>query len=419
MAKGNMLLGQAVGSVGDITFSRVNGKQVIRAKAQQVKNPQTDAQLIQRILMNTVIQAYSKMSSICDHSFEGVNSGQDSMSYFMARNLKLIRYQLAVTNDMSAVPPFVAPIGVNGLASNDFIIAKGQLAEITPLVSSGGLQILTEANTYGAVIAATGAKRGDQITFITVSGQDITTQKFIFSRVILDPLDETGEELPLSTPFIVDGNINKAHPKNENNGHEYNFDNGYVEVAPYGSVTNMGAVIASRQKADGSWLRSNAALILADEAGVGYDMESALAMFAAGGIDVENPRYLNNAARARAAKVSENTNNGGNGGGGNSGGGGSNNGGGDNETQTVNAPVISQSGAEEPVTVTITSTTPGVSIHYTTDGSVPTAASPTYSEPFTAATDTVVKAIAVGANASSAVSTYTVQAPSGEEGDMN
>lgn len=414
-----MLLGQAVGSVGDITFSRVNGKQVIRAKAQQVKNPQTDAQLIQRILMNTVIQAYSKMSSICDHSFEGVNSGQDSMSYFMARNLKLIRYQMAVTNDMSAAPPFVAPIGVNGLASNDFIIAKGQLAEITPLVSSGGLQILTEANTYGAVIAATGAKRGDQLTFITVSGQDITTQKFIFSRVILDPLDETGEELPLSTPFIVEGNINKAHPKNENNGHEYNFDNGNVEVAPYGSVTNMGAVIASRQKADGTWLRSNAALILADEAGVGYDMESALAMFAAGGIDVENPRYLNNAARARAGRVSENTNNGGNGGGGNSGGGGSNNGGGDNETQTVNAPVISQSGAEEPVTVTITCSTPSVSIHYTTDGSVPTAASPTYSEPFTATTDTVVKAIAVGANASSAVSTYTVLAPSGEEGDMN
>ena len=72
MAKGNMLLGQAVGSLGDITFSRVNGKQVIKSKPSVVKNPQTEAQLIQRILMNTVIQAYSKMSEICDHSFEGI-----------------------------------------------------------------------------------------------------------------------------------------------------------------------------------------------------------------------------------------------------------------------------------------------------------------------------------------------------------
>ena len=37
MAKGNMLLGRAVGSVGDITFSVVNGKQVIKAKPATAK----------------------------------------------------------------------------------------------------------------------------------------------------------------------------------------------------------------------------------------------------------------------------------------------------------------------------------------------------------------------------------------------
>ena len=42
-----MLLGRAVGSVGDITFSVVNGKQVIKAKPATVKNRQTKAQMIQ------------------------------------------------------------------------------------------------------------------------------------------------------------------------------------------------------------------------------------------------------------------------------------------------------------------------------------------------------------------------------------
>ena len=412
MAKGNMLLGQAVGSVGDITFSRVNGKQVIKAKPSTVKNPQTESQLIQRILMNTIIQAYSKMSEITDHSFEGVTAGQDSMSYFMARNLKMIRYQLSVTNDMSAVPPYVCPLGVNGLATNDYIVAKGSLPEITPTVSSGGVALGIEANTYGAIIAACNAKRGDQITIITVNGNDVANQKFVFSRIILDPLDSTGEELPLTTPFIVNNAINAAHPRNENNGHTYAFDNGEFVIAPFGDVTNMGCIIASRQASAGAWLRSNATMLQADEEGQGYSMDQALAMFYAGGIDVENPRYLNNAARARRIVTTPSDN----GGGTDSG----NGGGGSDQPQAPAAPVIAATtGSEFPLTVTITGAA-GAEIHYTTDGSEPTAASTTYSNSFTVNAQTTVKAIAIKDGLTSAVSTKVVNiSEGGDEMDQN
>ena len=405
MAKGNMLLGQAQGSVGDLTFSRVNGKQVIKAKPATVRNPQTEAQMIQRILMNTIIQAYSGMSSIVDHSFEGVTPGQDSMSFFMARNLKKIRYQLSVTNDTTAVPPYVCPIGVNGLATNDYIIAKGSLPEVVPVVSSGGVNLTIEANTYAAVIAACNAKRGDQITVITVNGSDVSNQKFVFSRIILDPLDAEGQEMALSTPFIVDGAVNAAHPRNENNGHLYNFADGDFTVAPLGDVTNMGAIIVSRQGTGGAWLRSNATLLMAEGEGVGYSMEQALIMFEAGGIDVENPRYLNNAARARKVATQSSDNNGG----GTSGGG--DNGGG-STPQAPAAPVITQSGDSDPRTVTITAAA-GSSIYYTTDGTEPTSASTAYSAPFTAASTTVVKAIAVKDGVSSTVSSLTITAPGG------
>ena len=72
--------------------------------------------------------------------------------------------------------------------------------------------------------------------------------------------------------------------------------------------------------------------------------------------------------------------------------------------------------------VTITTTTPSSTIHYTTNGTTPTSASPVYTSPITVAATVTVKAIAVPINAAntntvslsvSAVSTaaYTIQAP--------
>ena len=49
-------------------------------------------------------------------------------------------------------------------------------------------------------------------------------------------------------------------------------------------------------------------------------------------------------------------------------------------------------------TVTITTLTPNAKIHYTTDGSLPTVSSPTYSSPFTIDRSSTIRAIAVRAN---------------------
>jgi len=290
-----MLLGHARGKVGDLVFSRVNGQQVVRARAAVVKNPQTEAQIVQRVILNTIAQAYSKMSGIVDHSFEGIATGQKSMSYFMARNMKTLRETLAEVGDFSASTPVFAPIGTNGLASNTYVIAKGQLPEITPTVSSGAIAIALSANTYEAVLAATGLTRGDQLTLITVSGPDFNNQKFIFSRIILDPRNSDGTEAELSSAFVTEGAINLPNPRNENNGHTYAFDGSDFTAAVTGQAINMGAAIASRQKSTGEWLRSNASLILAEGADTGYTMEESINLFLSGGIDLENPYFLNNA----------------------------------------------------------------------------------------------------------------------------
>lgn len=312
MSKGNMLLGHARGKVGDVVFARVNGQQVTRARAAVVRNPQTEKQMIQRIILNTVIQAYSRMSEICDHSFEGVAVGQDNMSKFMKENMSLLRKAVAdyaaEHGSFDGCYAFV-PKGLNMFTPNNWKIATGQLPEV--ILSSvsptdGATIAITSAGaipTYGEIIASLGLQRGDQLTFI---GQELYTDgraAFKFARVILDPRESDGTQADITTPFLADGVVNKPSPRNE--GADIAFTSAANELGfDLGDNSQFGAaVIVSRQKSDGTWLRSNSAIQLAESipyALVGaMDMQEAIDYALSGGIELESERYLNNAVRGK------------------------------------------------------------------------------------------------------------------------
>lgn len=91
MSKGNMLLGYARGKVGDLVFSRLNGRQITRARNRSPKNPRTAAQMAQRAIMSTLGKAYSAGKEIFDHSFEGLKVGTENQSEFMKLNTNLFR----------------------------------------------------------------------------------------------------------------------------------------------------------------------------------------------------------------------------------------------------------------------------------------------------------------------------------------
>lgn len=301
MSKGNMLLGHARGKVGSLVFSRSNGQQIVRARAEVVKNPQTESQMIQRILLNTIAQAYSKMSAIVDHSFEGIPAGQKSMSYFMKKNLKNIRQTLADVGDLDAGKPYVSPVGTNVFATNDYEVSRGSLPVINPTaVNADVMKLAVAANTYKAVIDATGLQRGDQLTFLILDESPNGTITFRYRRVILDPKEDDGADAPLTTAFVQDGDIVKPNPKNENVGLPIAFNANAIEVSAV-TYLNAGAIIASRQKEDGTWMRSNSTLVICEDGLLdGYSMQQALDMFNAGGIDTINPMFLNNASKKGA-----------------------------------------------------------------------------------------------------------------------
>ena len=91
-------------------------------------------------------------------------------------------------------------------------------------------------------------------------------------------------------------------------------------------------------------------------------------------------------------------------------------GGGSSETPTVAAPVISGSTPfEESTQVTMSCITAGVTIHYTVDGTAPTAESTQYTEAITLTDTTTVKAIAVKGTDTSTVSSRTFTKGDGED----
>lgn len=102
MAKGNLFLGMGRGSVGDVTFYRADGQQLSRARNRKPRNPKTNAQLIQRAISATVVQAYKLGSIIFDHSFEGKSVPAGSQRAFLSVNMRKLREQ--VLTEMNSTP---------------------------------------------------------------------------------------------------------------------------------------------------------------------------------------------------------------------------------------------------------------------------------------------------------------------------
>lgn len=89
MAKHNMLLGYARGSVGDMTFSRVKGQQIIKARNRQPGNPRTKSQMSQRTIFVSAVEFFRRGSqNLFQFAFENKKATQSDYNAFMSENAK-------------------------------------------------------------------------------------------------------------------------------------------------------------------------------------------------------------------------------------------------------------------------------------------------------------------------------------------
>ena len=123
-------------------------QQVVRALAEEVANPRSQSQMVNRMIMSTVMQAVKAYSTIIDHSFDGVAAGQPSISEFIRRNYTMLKsldkrynaYQVKGVVDnpwIISVGKAVWPAGVTyGQNNNDNSAGYGQYGLMIPVTDA-------------------------------------------------------------------------------------------------------------------------------------------------------------------------------------------------------------------------------------------------------------------------------------------
>lgn len=87
--KGNMFLGYARGSVGDVVFSRSNGQQTARARNRQPNNPKTPKQMSQRSLFANAVKFHSRgVQRLFKFAFEDKAPNESDYNAFMKHNMQ-------------------------------------------------------------------------------------------------------------------------------------------------------------------------------------------------------------------------------------------------------------------------------------------------------------------------------------------
>lgn len=299
MAKSKSFFGLRKGSTKSHTYSVLDGQQVTKDRVYDVKNPRTEGQMKQRMLMTTVGAAYKFMKSIADHSFEGKASGMACMREFNSRNLNLFK-KAAGANGHVAFNEYKDG-DINPLP---FILSNGSLPGFSfKLNASSQLEISfdpTESDftTAEGIYAAMGIKKNDLVTFCSVIGEggiinnvfEYTAERFDVVRLVAD---KSGAVATPVEAFTVSTNNVDATVNIVAEGSKLTITSGECD---------FGAVIQSR-KADTNWLRSSSVMVVSADLIDGVKTANQLATYPVGTELILNNGPMENEGSGNASSL--------------------------------------------------------------------------------------------------------------------
>lgn len=298
MAQSKGFFGLRKGSTKSLTFSTLDGKQITKDRVYDVKNPRTESQMRQRMLMTTVGAAYKMLKSIAHHSFEGYSSGMQCMRQFNSRNLN--RFKQAAAAKGSVAFNEYKDGDINPLP---FILASGSLPGfVFSFDGESNLQIVGEKEdadfaTAEGIYAALGVQRNDLITFCTVIGEG-TTLNGVYSykaerfNIVRLYCDKSGAVTKPADAFTISTNNDQASISMSTAGNAITIKTGEAD---------FGAVIQSR-KNDSGWLRSDAVMIVNDTVIAGVKTANQLDTYPVGTELILNNGPMANQGDAGAAE---------------------------------------------------------------------------------------------------------------------
>ena len=289
MAKGNLLLGTAYGKLGDTVLFRQNGVQRSRVRVRKIGNPKTEAQAVNRALLNTLSTAYAYMKGIVDHSFQGLTKPVENQRKFAKLNQGIARETGSVAMPGTDTGYNFNFKGESLLRPNRYAISRGTMPSVevfnVPAVDGllQGFQLnqaltalLDTKTTYAQFAAAIGVPVGTQLTFCIISDDTFTGTpsesnmpksygNFHFARIILSDDSGNGDV----AMFVSDGgdiSINSNYANSKNSGalkfKRLGETSLRVEVEGQSYPLAMGVIVSNY--ASRMWLRSNTDMVVAE-----------------------------------------------------------------------------------------------------------------------------------------------------------
>lgn len=332
MAKSKSFFGLRTGSTKSLTFQIYRGQQITKDRVTRIANPRSEAQMKQRALIPIVAASRAALKGLIDHSFEGVNYGNDSLKMFSQLNLTAGALQV----------DSYAPNGFSNPGFAELIVSKGSLGVfpsdqigcyknnedrtgILFKISAEGTSELTfnaagkddSAEAIIQQIASWGEKNcawcapGNQLTFLTVAqlfpnygvgNNRVPLSSFDINRILFPSGDTTESQLS-----AVNGSykILDAVTEGASDVHLYNKTAqiliSYIKALheldiqvlptnnPKGTMYQGGAIIRSAYD-NGTWKRSTSSISFVGDIEGAYTYEMWRSFYESSGVSA---KYLN------------------------------------------------------------------------------------------------------------------------------
>lgn len=287
MAKGIDINGQLRGKRGGVVYYRANGQQISRSRNFNPNNPQTMAQMLQRLALANASKASKGLKEIIDHSFEGVRYGADSVRHFESKAQLALKAAFtggSAGNRYCAYVPMDAlgfPVAEFLISSGSLPSAKGHFEHRTE--TRGLFQWVAENSLPEGVTGSTmtvrqfceclGVNTDAQLTFIHCNAQEsiggagsevIFADNFVHSIVRIN-FDQTKLDEVMLDDLEIKPSVLVADKSQNTDLFEVNVVNGTLSLFTDEDFS-AAAFIVSRY-VDGLWRRSTEKLTIAAPVG--------------------------------------------------------------------------------------------------------------------------------------------------------
>ena len=287
MAKGIDINGQLRGKRGGVVYYRANGQQISRSRNFNPNNPQTMAQMVQRLALANASKASKGLKEIIDHSFEGIRYGADSVRNFESKAQLALKAAFTGGSSAKRYCAYV-PMDALGFPVAEFLISTGSLqsakGEFTRRQGTGGLYQWAAENSMPEGVTAEnmtvrqfcellGVNTDAQLTFVFCLAEDSVGgagSETIFSDNLLDTIvrinfDQTKLDEIMLDGVTINPSILVADKSQNTDIFEVRVTGGTLILST--DVDYSAAAFIVSRYVDGQWRRSTEKLSIAAPVG--------------------------------------------------------------------------------------------------------------------------------------------------------